>query len=997
MGHIAKHILTWVVIIVFIGGLHAGHDYPSPAKCESDRDCLRGKAKCIQRECHCKSSTAYGDGKSKCEEWQRCRRLHGRDLCTYIYFKATANSHCLTKPGSAGAVRTCKCDNGYFGSVKRPQCMRNIGADKDGRLPCLKNANCATYSICIKNKCYCKYELRGNGETCRRSTELLSCKSDPTRCKYGGKCVDGICRCLGKKVGDGRYCRMAKPCARDCGAGQCLIDPLVPKSPICKCKLGFLQNKPEEKCVECLSNANCKKTYSMCNKGKCVCKGETILGKKSCEAAPLHACSNVTDCDSRAICEEGKCLCQGNTTGNGKQCRDSKPCPKNFACGVGGTCLVDPYMYKHPLCRCDKGYVNDKDGKCAECLSIEVCNANYSTCEKGTCKCKDELIKDGFRTCKHAPVHQCVNKEDCHEKAQCHLGKCYCTGETTGNGKFCRDSLPCPDERQCGANSICVVDPLFPDTPDCKCHLAFKKSATDKTTCVEMNDCEKKGVVCDAKERCSQVNGTSYGCVCAEGFDTVSGGENRTCVDIDECVDTSKCPTNSVCINSDGSYECECNDGYRKSDDGSTCVDACTCGENGKCLEEGGCECNPGYIENGDGECVDKDECEEGDVCEAGEECENQQGSYTCKCKSGYAKTGDKCVEKDQCDSKCKRHEICHQGKCKCKRGYQKTKKGHCIRKEIIAHPKCVSNKDCNKNNTNYSSCDEGTCKCTDELIKDGKTCKHAPLHQCVNKGDCHEKAECHLGKCYCTGETTGNGKFCRDSLPCPAELQCGTNSTCVVDPLFPDKPDCKCPLAFKKPGTDKTTCEEMNDCEKNGVVCAARESCSQVNGTYGCVCAKGFDTVSRGENRTCVDVCTCGENGKCLEKGGCECHPGYIENGDGECVDTNECEEGDFCNAGEECENQQGSYTCKCKSGYVKNGDKCVEKALDPCDSKCKPLEICHQGKCKCKKGYHKTKKGHCMRKASILVAGSGHSLQVSGHLSTIILGLLGRLAFTA
>ena len=35
-------------------------------------------------------------------------------------------------------------------------------------------------------------------------------------------------------------------------------------------------------------------------------------------------------------------------------------------------------------------------------------------------------------------------------------------------------------------------------------------------------------------------------------------------------------------------------------------LDACTCGENGKCLEEGGCECNPGYIENGDGECVGK-------------------------------------------------------------------------------------------------------------------------------------------------------------------------------------------------------------------------------------------------------------------------------------------------------------------------------------------------------------------------------------------------------
>ncbi|KAJ7393557.1 hypothetical protein OS493_006542 [Desmophyllum pertusum] len=471
-----------------------------------------------------------------------------------------------------------------------------------------------------------------------------------------------------------------------CGAnGLCLIDPLLPKSFVCKCNPGFLQNKPDGKCVECLGNKHCKKTYSICNKaGKCVCKGETRLGKKSCEAAPLHTCSNDKGCDSRAKCEKGKCICQGSTTGNGKYCRDSKPCQKNFACGVGGTCFVDPYRYKHPLCRCDKGYIKDKDGKCAECLSIKDCNANYATCDKGICKCKDELIKDGSKTCKLAPLHQCVNKEDCHEKAECHLGKCYCTGETTGNGKFCRDSLPCPAELQCGANSVCVVDPLFPGKSDCRCHPAFKKSAADKTAaCVEMSDCEKNGVVCAARESCTQVNGI-YGCVCAKGLNAVFEGKKKTCVDIDECVDTSNCPTNSVCKNSDGSYECECNDGYRKSDDGSSCVDACTCGENGECLEEGGCECHSGYTENSDGVCVDKDECEQGDVCEAGEECENQQGSYTCKCKSGYVKNGDKCVKKDQCDSKCKKHEICHQGKCKCKRGYHKSKKGHCIRKASI-------------------------------------------------------------------------------------------------------------------------------------------------------------------------------------------------------------------------------------------------------------------------------------------------------------------------
>lgn len=39
----------------------------APAYCESDRDCLKGKAKCLRRECHCTDKYAFGDGKKKCE------------------------------------------------------------------------------------------------------------------------------------------------------------------------------------------------------------------------------------------------------------------------------------------------------------------------------------------------------------------------------------------------------------------------------------------------------------------------------------------------------------------------------------------------------------------------------------------------------------------------------------------------------------------------------------------------------------------------------------------------------------------------------------------------------------------------------------------------------------------------------------------------------------------------------------------------------------------
>lgn len=39
----------------------------APAICEYDIDCLRGKAKCVRRECHCTGRFDYGDGKENCD------------------------------------------------------------------------------------------------------------------------------------------------------------------------------------------------------------------------------------------------------------------------------------------------------------------------------------------------------------------------------------------------------------------------------------------------------------------------------------------------------------------------------------------------------------------------------------------------------------------------------------------------------------------------------------------------------------------------------------------------------------------------------------------------------------------------------------------------------------------------------------------------------------------------------------------------------------------
>lgn len=36
-------------------------------KCESDKDCLKGKAKCVRRLCQCTEKYEFGDGLNSCE------------------------------------------------------------------------------------------------------------------------------------------------------------------------------------------------------------------------------------------------------------------------------------------------------------------------------------------------------------------------------------------------------------------------------------------------------------------------------------------------------------------------------------------------------------------------------------------------------------------------------------------------------------------------------------------------------------------------------------------------------------------------------------------------------------------------------------------------------------------------------------------------------------------------------------------------------------------
>ncbi|XP_055863672.1 matrilin-2-like [Biomphalaria glabrata] len=143
---------------------------------------------------------------------------------------------------------------------------------------------------------------------------------------------------------------------------------------------------------------------------------------------------------------------------------------------------------------------------------------------------------------------------------------------------------------------------------------------------------------------------------CLSGF--ILDSSSGSCLDEDECaMNTSRCQ--QKCVNTQGSYSCDCDRGYTLSTDNVTCrdIDECLlrvppCQQ--ICRNTNGsfhCECYDGYtFRMNNGTCVDVDECGEGThQCE--QLCNNTVGSYVCDCMEGFllSSDGHRCTKIDPC------------------------------------------------------------------------------------------------------------------------------------------------------------------------------------------------------------------------------------------------------------------------------------------------------------------------------------------------------------
>ncbi|XP_031196397.1 CD97 antigen isoform X4 [Mastomys coucha] len=121
--------------------------------------------------------------------------------------------------------------------------------------------------------------------------------------------------------------------------------------------------------------------------------------------------------------------------------------------------------------------------------------------------------------------------------------------------------------RWCPANSKCI------SKRSCVCEEGFSSEKPVITnpaeSCEDINECLLPEFSCGSSATCQNSEG-SYACVCNPGYKLLSGAESffnkseNTCQDVDECSSGQhKCHSSTTCKNIPGSYRCRCRPGWK--------------------------------------------------------------------------------------------------------------------------------------------------------------------------------------------------------------------------------------------------------------------------------------------------------------------------------------------------------------------------------------------------------------------------------------------------
>uniref|UniRef100_A0A8C3JSM0 Fibrillin-2 n=1 Tax=Calidris pygmaea TaxID=425635 RepID=A0A8C3JSM0_9CHAR len=910
-------------------------------ECERNPLLCRGGT-CVNTEgsfqCDCPLGHELSPSREECIDVNECSLSDS--LCR--------NGKCVNMVGTY----QCSCNSGYQATPDRQGCT-----DIDECM--IMNGGCDTHCTNSEGsyECSCSdgYALMPDVRTC---ADIDECENNPDICD-GGQCtnIPGEYRCLcydGFMASmDMKTCIDVNECdlnSNICMFGEC---ENTKGSFICHCQLGYSVKKGTTGCTdvdECEIGAhNCDMHASCVNvpgSFKCSCREGWVGNGIKC--IDLDECSNGThQCSVNAQCVNTpgsyRCACAEGFTGDGFTCSDVDECAENVNLCENGQCLNVPGAYR---CECEMGFTPASDSK--SCQDIDECSFQ-NICVFGTCNNLPGMFHcicdDGYELDRTGG--NCTDIDECADPINCVNGLCV---NTPG-----RYECNCPPDFQLNPTGVGCVDNRVGN-----CYLKYGPRGDGSLSCnteigvgVSRSSCccslgKAWGNPC---ETCPPVNSTEYNTLCPGGEGFRPNPITIILEDIDECQELPGLCQGGNCINTFGSFQCECPKGYYLSEETRICedIDECVahpgvCGP-GTCYNTLGnytCICPPEYMQvNGGHNCMDmrKSFCYRS---YNGTSCENELPfnvtKRMCCCTYNVGKAWNKPCE--PCPTPGTGKNICgnipgftfdiHTGKAvdidECKEIPGICANGVCINQ--IGSFRCECPTGFSYNDLLLVCEDIDECSNGDNL--------------CQRNADCINSPGSYRCECAAGFKLSPNGA-CVDRNECLEIPNVCSHGLCVD---MQGSYHCICHNGFKA-SQDQTMCMDVDECERHP---CGNGTCKNTVGSYNCLCYPGFELT---HNNDCMDIDECSSffgqvcrNGRCFNEIGsfkCLCNEGYELTLDGKnCIDTNECVAlPGSCSPGT-CQNLEGSFRCICPPGYEVKSESCID--INECNE---DPNICLFGSC--------------------------------------------------
>ncbi|KAI8778024.1 fibrillin-3, partial [Biomphalaria glabrata] len=662
-------------------------------------------------------------------------------------------------------------------------------------------------------------------------------------------------------------------------------------------------------CWPAYTGNNCENEYDACKDKPCL-PGQECFDKTPAEQGNSTIGYICGQCPDGYEERNNYCVDKNECFSNGTE--SESVCPEHSDCENN----VGSYT-----CTCLPGYRLDPKNS-SLCKDVDECAEKTHSCQQVcenteggfNCSClPGNVLAEDKKTCQRDVKNAVLcSAKGCNQVCMVvdGIASCGCNaGYTNSSDAFCTDINECALANKPCSQSCQNTDGGFL----CSCYPGYKLDE-DKVSCIECNqpyygiNCSKM-CVCNGRGKCNNVRG----CECITGWN----GDNCN-QDVDECATNGACLLGQICVNTLGSFKCECPSGFENISGQCQDINECLDVLDNKCdlstedcinnMGSYSCECRTGFSRNKNYICQDIDECATSSHnCE--QICENTEGKFNCKCFYGFTLDIDRahCVKRDvdvcggsnlNCSDICTVDLVTNTSHCSCNSGYS-----------LQGTNTCVDINECDYNYLNL--CGEKE-KCVNSV--GGFTCSCSPGFKLDN-----DKRTCLA---------CGEGKW---GLECSNDCACSTGA----DRCDPQK-GCIC-----KPGFTGTHCEkDLDECTTGLLTCGQGEKCVNTYGSASCQCLDGYTQVS-GQCKD-IDECSSLLSNKCDQVcqnyvGGytCSCHTGYkFEPVNKTCSDIDECLLNvDGCE--QICENTNGGYHCSCLNGLKLDVDGVTCSVTKECSTK--------------------------------------------------------------